>query len=593
MQISLTRRVACRARRQDVWPRLADTERLNRFIGNSPLTVAPADGQARFVLGTRLGPAKVEYEELPYEWSENEFFSFRRVMRSGPVAELAVRYELADGASEGAEVSMTMEVTPTSAFTWPIVSIFSRRFADRIDSYIRAVDEAALHGRTVAGGRRRVSQSGLDRASHELARRHPAALVDRLLGHIADADDLELRRIRPFALADAWGTEVARLDVLKLCLDAVKVGLLELHWDVLCPSCRVAAASFATLAELGDHDHCHVCELDYGIEADRAVEATFTPHPMVRHVRRDWFCIGGPIVTPHVVGQRLLPAGATGSLGAPTAPGHYRLFVRGGAETALDVLGDGPAEVDVNVGAALASPTHTRIATGGRVQVHNDGPPRHAKIERVGDLRADATALHVAMLPAFRAQFGGDSLRPGLALKVSHVAILFSDLVGSTALYSRIGDAAAFGVVTDCLHFGREVVERHGGTVVKTMGDAVMAAFIDERAAVAAAGDALASWPGFQRGHTHADTLDLKIGAYAGPCTVVTANGVLDYFGQTVNAAARVQHLARARELVLPTSLERAAAACTTLGVIERFETRVKGIDAPLSLLRLGPPTRN
>ena len=86
------------------------------------------------------------------------------------------------------------------------------------------------------------------------------------------------------------------------------------------------------------------------------------------------------------------------------------------------------------------------------------------------------------MIPEFRALFGSEALREGLALRVARTTILFSDLCGSTALYSKVGDAAAFGVVTDCLTYGRAIVERHGGVVIKTMGDAVMAAFPDPAA---------------------------------------------------------------------------------------------------------------
>ena len=82
--------------------------------------------------------------------------------------------------------------------------------------------------------------------------------------------------------------------------------------------------------------------------------------------------------------------------------------------------------------------------------------------------------------------------------------------------------------------------------------------------------------------------LELKVGVASGPCTIVTANGVLDYFGQTVNTAARVQHQAGPRELVVPAELlESSAAPLTGVEVVERFDAMVKGIDLPLSLVRL------
>ena len=69
---------------------------------------------------------------------------------------------------------------------------------------------------------------------------------------------------------------------------------------------------------------------------------------------------------------------------------------------------------------------------------------------------------------------------------------------------------------------------------------------------------------------------------------MVTANGALDYFGQTVNVASRVQHLAGSGEVVIPaeTYAELDDAERAALAIRERFEARVKGVDQPLALIR-------
>jgi adenylate cyclase len=130
-------------------------------------------------------------------------------------------------------------------------------------------------------------------------------------------------------------------------------------------------------------------------------------------------------------------------------------------------------------------------------------------------------------------------------------------------------------------------VERQGGTVVKTIGDAVMAAFTDARSAVAAGIEMLEGWNAFVAAHPAAQSLELKVGVNAGPCTVVTANGTIDYFGQTVNEAARIQHLAGPREAVVAEPLDELVAEGARVDPIERFEARVKGIPAPLRVVRL------
>ena len=133
---------------------------------------------------------------------------------------------------------------------------------------------------------------------------------------------------------------------------------------------------------------------------------------------------------------------------------------------------------------------------------------------------------------------------------MKRLALLFTDLQGSTALYDRIGDMKAFDLVR--LHFGylRECIWRNSGALVKTIGDAVMASFVDPLDALRAALDMRAEIARFNA-DAGSDLIHLKIGLHAGACLAVTLNDRLDYFGQTVNIAARVQALSGADEIVV------------------------------------------
>jgi class 3 adenylate cyclase len=195
----------------------------------------------------------------------------------------------------------------------------------------------------------------------------------------------------------------------------------------------------------------------------------------------------------------------------------------------------------------------------------------------------------VSTLPEFRNLFASDVLKPGTPLKVARAAVLFTDLIGSTALYTSLGDAVAFRLVDDHFDVLREVVEAHEGVLVKTMGDAVMAAFVDANRCARAAIAVLARFETFRASAANGSRLALKLGMYAGACYVVTANGTLDYFGQTVNVASRVQHLAAASELILPRDVFDALpdADRARLRVCERFAATVKGVDRPLDLIRV------
>ena len=120
------------------------------------------------------------------------------------------------------------------------------------------------------------------------------------------------------------------------------------------------------------------------------------------------------------------------------------------------------------------------------------------------------------------------------------------------------------------------VVERHQSSLVKTMGDAVMAVFSDEVDAVRAGMEILTAFRGFRESSHLAARTDIKLGVRSGSCYAVTANQALDYFGQTVNVAARFQGEARSGELVLDNDLWERAEAAGALAqgrVVVRYET--------------------
>jgi class 3 adenylate cyclase len=308
----------------------------------------------------------------------------------------------------------------------------------------------------------------------------------------------------------------------------------------------------------------------------------------VREVPAQFFCMGGPARTPHVRSQLIVGSGDSVTVAAPEEPGRYRLFARGGARASVEVAIGSPREAKARLGESSVEPGDLRVAPGGAITVRNDtGDERHVKLEHLAYASAAATASDLATLPAFRTLFSGDLLKRETPLRVARATILFSDLTGSTALYTDVGEAAAFRLVDDHFDVLRKAVASHGGAVIKTMGDAVMAAFTDERACLAAAIECLARFEEFRGTAKHGARTSLKLGLYSGPCYVVTANGALDYFGTTVNVASRLQHVAGAGELVIET---RALESLPTDAAVQKSPSAavsVKGVPHPIDVVRL------
>lgn len=582
--------VACGSPAAELWGVLTDTERLNRVMGMARITLEPLSdaSAARHVVTTRLGGFAVQFEERPFEWVYPTRYRVLRRMRSGPLTALEVGYTLAPEPGGGTTVTVRLTLTPRYRALSALLPLMAGRTLRGFHSAIQHFDRELQAGRPVRlaprGGA--IHEGALHRATAALRPEAPPELVDRLASLILEGDDVAVGRIRPFQLADAW--QVDRRDLLGTCLAAVRAGLLELNWEVICPSCRTATEAIPTLAGLADHATCQLCEIRFAIDLDEAIEATFMPSAAVRTVDLGPYCIGGPSRTPHVLVQAILPPGTESRLTAPTEEGRYRLFLRGGTVIPLEVRNGAHPIGEAVSGDGAGS---IQVAPGGEVRVRNPSAGEiHAKIERVTFTDQAARARIVTTMPGFRRDFSQDILRPGMALRVARVGLFFSDLTGSTQLYTDAGDATAFKLVQDHFEIVVASIESTNGTLVKTIGDAVMAAFADDLDALRASITILHAFDDFRRGDATRQKTNIKLGVYGGSCYVVTANNVLDYFGQTVNIAARLQGEAHSGELVVTAELADQALAQRLLPetfIRERYAAHLKGVAAPIAVVRI------
>ena len=185
--------------------------------------------------------------------------------------------------------------------------------------------------------------------------------------------------------------------------------------------------------------------------------------------------------------------------------------------------------------------------------------------------------------PVFRRHLHTQVVRPGTGLPLSDNSILFVDFVGSTAKYGEVGDAEAFELISSHLDCLGQLVTRLGGAVVKTMGDAVMAAFSRPAAAVSAALQIRA-----ELDRISGARFPIRVGVHRGPCIAVNVGESIDYFGNTVNVASRLEHCARNDEICLSRSVaddSDVAAIVGDRGTSEDVE--LKGIENKVAIVRI------
>jgi len=548
-----------------LWPYIADTNRFNRDTGVPQIDVGPADKQLRNARRKiRLGfyGLPVEWEEQPFEWVKPVRFGVERVYSKGPLARLRMRAELTPKSDGGTHLIYEVWSTPRNipgavAIPMQLNFVVARRFRE----YIRKYDDVASQGVAVEAAAPNTSQSSFDlqrlgtlkqKLIADLDTEQQLAVGERLAEFLERGDDFEVSRIRPYKLADEW-REPRRL-VLEVCLRATRVGLLDFQWDLLCPLCRGPQESGLSLKDIKTDVHCETCKIDFTVNFDRYVELTFRPNPSVRRLSVAPFCIGSPNWTPHVVAQQLLPAGNTRELLLPLESGSYRLRaleLPGSQDVTVSPEGEKSADVTLSGNGWSEEPLHVNEEFTLTVQNETDAE-QLLILERLEWSDQATTAAEVTALQMFRDLFAAEALRPGEQISVGTLTVLFTDLRNSTQLYREIGDATAFGRVMSHFDVVRKSIADHDGALVKTIGDAVMAVFrsaADGLLAMLEVQQALAE-PG-----DGGRPLQLKAGLNTGPCIAVTLNDRLDYFGSTVNMAARLECLSSGSDVIISRSV--------------------------------------
>ena len=476
-----------------------------------------------------------------------------------------------------------------------------------------------------------ISESVLEQAfgSLEGARKWSPRVVSRLESMVRHGEDRDLFRINPLKFATQFG--IAEPEAVDLFVHASAIGLFETDWLLLCPMCACVVESFASLVAVDNHYHCPMCRCDYEAMLDEFVAVTFTVSSAVRPIAfHDSSALGAadycfecrmttdglrPDGIPLALalkavsnGVQYLPAQTVVSFGAKCAR-RFLFRLRRGFARLFRIPDRGAARRRASNRAyqirqeRMRVPESLVVAPGKIVfEVENTGtkaglltvcsiPPGagRAKLQFCPFL----TGGRLLVTQSFRELFRSEVIRASEGLGVRDVTIIFTDLKGSTALYELIGDLKAFSLVQQ--HFARllDVTVQHGGAVIKTIGDAVMAAFEKPEDAVRAALAMREEIARFNASLTGQDVI-LKIGIHRGPSIAVTLNERLDYFGRTVNIAARVQGQANGEEICLSESVRQAGGVEGLLAhyPITQEQIFLKGIDEQVTVFPDGEGRR-
>ena len=246
-----------------------------------------------------------------------------------------------------------------------------------------------------------------------------------------------------------------------------------------------------------------------------------------------------------------------------------------------------PTNVDTEVRVAFSIDERVRRLSASA----DDGEYRSSNDQRYGIVSGHT----LLTLQTFRDLFPKEGVPPRESLIIRQVTILFTDLAGSTELYSRQGDTQAYSLVNQHFQVLFQAVDQQGGAIIKTIGDAIMAAFTNPINAVNAALSMQQQMTALNQQLTAPEVLTLKVGLDMGACVCVNLNSQMDYFGMTVNRAARVQSLSQGSDIVLTDTLWTEAQDILSNYAQTQEQVELKGVDQPVVIHRVavGSTPRN
>jgi adenylate cyclase len=571
--------------RSRAWRMLGDTDWMNRQAGSGSVvsqSVALQEDGLPAIIGSIAGPAglKLPFEEVWTSWASGQYFRQVRDVKSPLLrrTDYHARLHEVDGL---VEPEIILQVTVPAALKG-IISMFQVSAVRR--KWQRTLDALARGPAPV-----RVLPEAARIALRRWEERSEPGVVADFREHLLTASPTELQRLRGFALADQWGRD--RGEVLDAMLHGVEAGALELYWSVRCTRCMGQVAASGSLSDLADHADCPACRIGFDTDLGSNVEVLFSPHPGLIPRIEEQFCTLYPAASPDLFGVFTLGPDQRLRQTIELPAGRWRLGSGGELpDLLLEARSGGPDTVQWRQSAGAA--THVVGAGAVQLSLHNDTDSRR-RVYLIGSPADDRIpASYLTTHPGFRERMSHQVLAPHLRISVRSVVLLFTDLSGSTAMYEELGDAAAFSVVRDHFVILKSATTDCGGSVVKTIGDAVMASFHDVTDAMRCALRMQAEFNPWASQLGLAAPPRLKVGLHVGPVLAVhTDASGLDYFGGSVNLAARAESAARGGEIVWTQQIHddpRIPALVEATGhAVEAMERDLKGLKGATRLYRL------
>ena len=412
---------------------------------------------------------------------------------------------------------------------------------------------------------------------------------------IKGLSDWDIFRINPISFAKIYSFNTN--SIIDIFVHSVKIGLFDFNWNLLCPMCGGIEFSLSSMNNIeGDTFHCTTCNLDVSTNIDDQVEVSFTVNQIIKELEVDPYLniesyfkyffsknykmsneFSKYLFNELLIDYYVVDPDESKIISYETKPNTLYRFLSIQTHSCFYIqTGDNetnlPLAVEVDLLSSGFSPNEVSVDYGKvNFHIHNRSKYKIGMILMKVDF--SITRNLVKLNPtqkfdfltgkgllnnqSFRDLFRVQNLSRDLKLNIRSLTIMFTDLKGSTEMYDKAGDYRAYNLVQKHFDILINSVRKYSGAIIKTMGDAIMATFSSPNDGLLASFDMMKNidkmnneWEKIE-GHE----IGLKIGLNEGAALAVNADERLDYFGQSVNVAARIQGLASSGEIWVSESI--------------------------------------
>ena len=541
---------------EKLWPYLSDTSWLCGKLGLTAVKFTEKDGKL-YGRG-KLAGFKHEWQEIPWQWEFPVEIKMSREYSRGFVSHLRAHFFIEKSDDDSLLINIYFGWVPTGIKGRIILLAakkrYEKKFRQLLENHNNDRDEKEYSylnpqvsqtiNKTKAGKSTTDMELLQNLKNSIIEKGAPEPVTEALANFIITASDDTLFRMRPKEIAFKMGVNPD--DLISTMLYSCRAGLLNMSWDVICPHCHRVRENRPALSEIGKKASCSLCGINFDSTSLNGLEITFTVNSRVRTVHREIFCSSEPAEKPHILLQKYI------------GPGHKFLYSLPSSETRLRFREQGKKYyglLDIKKSSTvktlywddISASTIIETAPGSSVFITNtENNEKGFIIEQNGD---DIHALRPSDLfgsQKFRDLFKDEAIGGDIAIDIGLQNIMFIDIASFGDFQKNSGDNEAFRIIKKYSATIHETAAAQNGAIVRTAGEGLLLTFQRPMNAVKAGIKLLKKFNGEED-----RPLMVRITLHRGKCMAVNHDSAIDYFGQSVYTASRLQNYTGPGEMTL------------------------------------------